>query len=233
MQHHACFGGYAACSGCNPCPNCSRVVAERVLVFAMKMAGLNGQTVADVQVMVDALRQRGVEPAQLGVRPDTLAVEPMHQVQAFWAAVDQGYSQLHQAMNDDPKLEVQLQITDVSGPVPQIVKAIGQMGLRPVDPPSPYANMPAHMQASQQAATPATPEASAPPAGTVPGFAGDPHGVLSVEQMQQLMPGYDPSVVTKAATPKVRQAPVQAEDLAAAGIPQTPAAKPSETNGVS
>lgn len=122
-RFHPCFGGYAACSGVNPCKTCKIVLRDNVDARAVVAASLNGAMLSALHAMAGALRQMGVDPQQVGVPPELLQITPDRQVQAFWTAREMALTELHRQMDGGPLAGTFL-VTDVGVSPPMVVQPI-------------------------------------------------------------------------------------------------------------
>lgn len=217
MRFHPCFGGYAACSGVNPCNVCQRVRRERVDSRAVVAAALNGMMLAAIHALAHHVRQTGASPEQIlvqsGVDPNVLNAPPQRQVQAFWEAQESALAELHKEM-DGGELAGQFMVTDTAAMPPQVVMPISRRYGQPTPhmppPPSYIQPMPpvhAAAQAAQAYAAPEPPPIPVPPIQTAP-------------------PQHAPERPVQA-----RPKPLTAEDIAAAAMPAASPSTPKSVNG--
>ena len=84
-------------------------------------AGLNGAATLMLFDLVNALRQRGIDPAQhLGVVIDPAKLDPNAQIRTALAAFEQAvFGRLQERLANDPDLRRRLQTTRVGPPPPQ------------------------------------------------------------------------------------------------------------------
>ncbi len=221
-MEHLCFSGSPACSGCNPCVACAEVQAERVLPAATVAAGLNGSLLALVHVFAQTLHQIeqryriGVDPTNLalsrvGVPLSTVFATPQDQVQAFYAAYREAWGRLVQGLTTDPALAARIVRTSVGGG-----PAAGNGPLQPMTPEEVLTTLRGG-EIKEQAAPAASPSPAAPSAPVAPPLApAAPPSSASYEAFVQ-------SRAEKTATPATG-APLEADDIAAAGAPAEPSA---------
>lgn len=248
-RFHPCFGGYAACSGVNPCKTCQRVKRERVDSRAVVAAGLNGMMLAAVHVLANQVRQAGLQPEQIlgaaGVDPNILNAPPERQVQAFWNAQDAALAELHREM-DGGELAGQFMVTDTASMPPQVIMNINRRYGQPAAPPPPppmAQHHPSYVQPMPPAGfvpmtvpdVPPVPAQSftsyaGPYTGPVGGMAPSPPQPASSDAGAVSVAGVDPSPPpAPVRVPIARVRPLSAEDIAASAIPAAPPSK--DANG--
>lgn len=102
--HHYCVSGKPWCSPISSCEGCFRLLRGAVVPRIITESGMNGRAVQKLYELVVALRQRGIDPAQLGVPVDMREFDPTRQVEQALVAYEEGFKLLHQRMATDPAL---------------------------------------------------------------------------------------------------------------------------------
>ena len=144
-DHHACLSGSLWCSGVMPCLECFYALRDVTMPSVVVEAGLNGAATLMLFDLVNALRQRGIDPAQhLGVVIDPAKLDPNTQIRTALAAFEQAvFGRLQERLANDPDLRRRLRTTRVGPPPPQPgyhpfdTAAHSGGGFAP-DPPSPF-----------------------------------------------------------------------------------------------
>jgi hypothetical protein len=225
-RFHPCFGGYAACSGVNPCKTCKIVLRDNVDARAVVAASLNGAMLSALHAMAGALRQMGIDPQQVGVPPELLQITPDRQVQAFWTAREMALTELHRQM-DGGALAGTFLVTDVGVSPPMVVQPIVRRYGQAM--PAPQAQ-----QAPQQDPRMGAPYGYGPAADTLAPSPGAEQAAPAPSLQPVAAP--QPHAPTPAADlpkPIARPRPLTAADVAAAATPVAAERSPSnrDVNG--
>ena len=218
-MNHLCFSGEPACSGCNPCQACAKIVHERVLPGAAVAAGLDGSLLALVHVFAQSLHRVGIDPANLaqahaGVPLSAVFGTAEAQAEAFVAGYQGAWGLLIRNMLADPTLGGRANTRLVSTPIAAAVD---------VSPPQATAPVPT-VEAPR---TPPPPSVDVPQAAPPPVMPIGP-GAQPIENPTTA--AYEAYVAQKNAplpAPPPMTAPMDAEDIAAAALPA-----PESVNGI-
>lgn len=113
-QFHVCLSGSLACSALSPCPPCHAFLMRRILPRGEVAAGLNGSMMAFIHDVVAALGRQNVHPSQLGLQVPAMFASVEAQSQAFEVGCNEAWRELHAALRD-PRVvaELGVKMTDV------------------------------------------------------------------------------------------------------------------------